>query len=63
MINLFELAETQLQNEGRELSKALVLAYAVKIRRWLDKHRGTGEKILAGNKVYQYGNKFIFSNK
>jgi hypothetical protein len=51
-MNLFELAERQILREGREPTEALILRYAVKIRRWLDKRKPiTLNKILAGNRV------------
>jgi len=62
MGNLFELAELQILKEGKEPTEALILSRAVVIRRWLDKHRGIADKILAGRKVYQYGNRFVCSN-
>lgn len=62
-MNLFDLAEVQLIKEGREVSRELVLDYAVRIRRWLDKHRGVADKILAGGKVYQYGNRIVVSSR
>jgi hypothetical protein len=55
MGNLFDLAELQLIKEGKEISEAGILAYAVKIRKWLDRHKGKGEAILAGADFYQYG--------
>jgi hypothetical protein len=59
-LNLFKLAELQLKKEGKDLTEALILAYAVKIRKWLDIHREkTAIKILAGGKVYQYGSRLI----
>jgi hypothetical protein len=60
-MNLLELAELQILKEGKEPTEALILSRAVTIRRWLDKHRGIADKILAGRKVYQYGNRFVFS--
>jgi hypothetical protein len=59
MGNLFELAELQLLKEGKEISEAGILAYAIKIRKWLDKHKGIGEAILSGREFYQYGNRVI----
>jgi hypothetical protein len=61
--NFFELAETQILREGQEPTEALIIEYAVKIRAWFDRHKSTGDKILARNKVYQYGNRFVFSNR
>ena len=59
-LNLFELAVLQLKKEGKEISEVLILAYAIKIRKWLDIHRlKTARKILAGGKVYQYGNRLV----
>jgi hypothetical protein len=58
-MNLFNLAEIQILKEGKEPTKGLILSYAIKIRKFLDKHRGVADKILAGCKIYQYGNKFI----
>jgi hypothetical protein len=59
MENLFELAKLQLVKEQKEISEAGILAYAVKIRKWLDRHRKTGEAILSGREFYQYGNRVI----
>jgi hypothetical protein len=61
--NFFELAELQIHREGKEPSQALIVDYAIKIRKWFDKHRGIGDKIMAGGKVYQYGNRFIVTNR
>lgn len=58
-VNLFELAEVQLLREGQEPSRALILDRAITIRKWFDKHRGVANRILAGGRVYQYGNRFI----
>jgi hypothetical protein len=45
------------KNIAREKSEVLILAYAIKIRKWLDIHRQkTADKIMQGNKVYHYGN-------
>jgi hypothetical protein len=56
-MNLFKLAELQLLREHREPSEALILAYAVKIRQWLDIHKQkTAEAIMQGAEVYHYGN-------
>ena len=61
-MNLFNLAELQVHLEDKEPTEALILAYAIKIRRWLDKHRvGTARRILEGGKVYHYGNRIIIS--
>jgi len=57
--NLFELAELQLIRENKRPSSKLILNYAIKIRQWLDKHRGISDKILAGASYYQYDNRFI----
>lgn len=59
MGNLFELAELQLLKEGKVISEAGVLAYAIKIRKWLDRHRKIGKAILSGREFYQYGNRII----
>jgi len=57
MLNLFKLAELQLIKERREPTEALILEYAIKIRRWLDKHKqATADKIMTGVEVYHYGN-------
>lgn len=62
MGNLFELAELQLIKEGKVIYSDLeLLDRAVKIRRWLDIHRGIGDKILAGVKVWQRGNRFVYN--
>ncbi len=60
-LNLFELAELQLLREGKNNFTELdLLDRAVKIRKWLDKHREiTANKILAGGKVYHYGNRVV----
>jgi len=59
-MNLFNLAELQLQREGREPSESLILSRAITIRKWLDKGRGAlAVKILTGGKVYQYKNRVI----
>jgi hypothetical protein len=59
-MNLFELAELQLIKEGQEPTGAKILTYAVKIRRWLDKHRvGVARRIMAGGKIYQCKNRVI----
>jgi hypothetical protein len=39
--NLFELAEQQLQKEKKHYKMSDVIDYAVKIRKWLDKHSGS----------------------
>jgi hypothetical protein len=59
MGNLFNLAELQLHREAKEATEADILAYAVKIRKWIDNHKATATKILKGGKVYHYGNKII----
>lgn len=61
--NLFELAELQLIKEGKEVRPRNVLEYAIKIRKWLDRHKGVGEAILSGREIYQYGNRVILINK
>lgn len=58
-MNIFELAELQVIKEGKEVSQGLILDRAIKIRKWLDKHRGVYNKILQGYNVYQYNNRFI----
>lgn len=56
--NLFELAEIEILREGREPTKALILDYAIKIRKWLDKHsQVVANRIMQGDEVYQYSNK------
>jgi len=57
-MNIFTLAELQIKNEGREPTNLLLLDRAIIIRKWLDKHRGIADKILAGDKFYQYKNTF-----
>lgn len=59
--NLFELAELQLLREGKEPTEAGILAYAVKIRKWLDRHKKSSEVILAGGKVYQYNKRLVIA--
>ena len=60
MLNLFEMAELQLNRENKKISDKLILEYAIKIRKWIDKHRQTAvNKILAGGKVYQYKNRIV----
>jgi len=59
MGNLFKLAEVQILKEGKEPTEARILSYAVKIRKWLDRHKGVGEAILTGREFYQYGNRVI----
>ncbi len=59
--NIFKLAELQLRREGREPAGDLLVDYAIKIRRWLDKHKGIADKIMAGGKVYQYKNRFVIA--
>jgi hypothetical protein len=59
-LNLFYLAELELEREGKKPSRELIIDRAIKIRKWIDKHRAkTTEKILAGGKVYQYENRVI----
>ena len=69
-MNIFILAELQLHREGQEVTREAILDYAIKIRKWQDKHRGIAEKILAGEiRVYnykntkKYGNRLIVDNK
>jgi hypothetical protein len=51
------LAELQILKEGKEPNRTLIVDYAIKIRRWLDKHgQATARKILQGNTVYYYQN-------
>jgi hypothetical protein len=57
-MNIFLLAELQIKKEGREPTELLLLDRAVKIRKWLDKHRGIADRILKGDKFYQYKNTF-----
>jgi hypothetical protein len=57
-LNLFELAEIELQRENKEPTKKLILERAIFIRKWLDKHREpTAIRIMTGAEVYHYGNK------
>jgi len=58
-MNLFNLAKLEVKRENKTLNNDLIINKAVVIRKWLDKHRGVADKILAGHKVYQYGNRFI----
>jgi hypothetical protein len=54
-MNLFNLAEKQLQREGRELFYQDVLDRAVYIRKWLDDHsEAVADRILEGEVVYRY---------
>ena len=66
-MNLLQLAELQLNKEGRgegdDNFKIDLLDRALAIRKWIDKHKAITEKILIRRKVYQYGNRFVFSNK
>jgi len=63
-MNLFILAEAELKREGKEPTEALIVDYAIKIRKWIDKHRAiTTNKILAGGVVYHYGNRFFVNNR
>ena len=60
-INFFELAKLQLQIEDKEkITEDLIIDYAIKIRRWFDKHKTAGKKILAGKTFYQQGNRIKF---
>ena len=59
MTNFFELAELQILKEGKEPTLDLIVDYAIKIRRWFDRHKGIGNKILAGADFYRYGNHYI----
>jgi hypothetical protein len=43
--NLFELAEKELQREGKDYTLSDVIDYAIKIRKWLDK-KGNLNKFL-----------------
>ena len=58
-MNLFELAGLELLREGENPNYLPdLLDRAIKIRKWLDKHRKTiADRILAGDKVYQYKGK------
>jgi len=54
--NLFELAEKQLQKERKHYTVTDVIDYAIKIRKWLDKHSGSVyglTKALDGHKAYR----------
>lgn len=54
--NLFTLAETQLQKEEKQYTISDVIDYAVKIRKWLDKHSGSvygALKAIEGKKAYR----------
>ena len=57
----FELAEMELQRQGRaSYNLTDIIDKAVEIRAWLDKNRqGIAERVLAGDKVYKYGNRYI----
>ena len=61
-MNIIELAKKQLLIEGKtEISELMVLDYAIKIRKWLDHHKGNSVKrIMAGTPKYQYGNSYRF---
>lgn len=58
-VNIFELAERQILREGKDINnKFLLVKYAIKIRKWIDKHsQGVAERIFRGDKVYQYEGK------
>ena len=58
-INIFELAGIELQRENKNSSNLIdLLDRAIKIRKWIDKHNyKVAERILKGDKVYQYKNK------
>jgi hypothetical protein len=62
-VNILSLAELQLHREGKEITPGIVLDYAIKIRKWQDKHRGMAEQILAGAKVYNYKNIKKYGNR
>jgi hypothetical protein len=54
--NLFTLAERQLQKEGENYTISDVIDYAVKIRKWLDKHVGEVygvTKAIEGKEAYR----------
>jgi hypothetical protein len=57
------LAELQILKEGKEPNRALIVDYAIKIRRWLDRHKSIGSKILAGAEFYQYNNRIVFKDR
>jgi len=58
-VNLFNLAHTQLLREEKtDYTDSELLNRAISIRKWLDRHsHSIADKILAGDKVYHYGNK------
>ena len=57
-VNIFELAERQIIREGKKLNEILLLDYAIKIRKFFDKHsQEIAERILKGDEVYQYKGK------
>jgi hypothetical protein len=57
-LNIIDLAKRQILKERRVLKEDLILSYAVRIRKWLDKHsQKTAIKIMQGDNIYCYGNK------
>ena len=46
-LNLFKLAQLELTRENKKVSEAKILSYAVKIRKFCDKHNKMVDKILA----------------
>jgi len=57
-MNLFVLAELELKRERKSYTANDVIDYAIKIRKFMDIHRLTDDKIGQENiKFYHYGNK------
>ena len=57
-INIFELAEMQLQREKKEYNLTDIIKKARIIRKWFDTHRqATAIKIMQGETVYNYNNR------
>lgn len=56
-MNLFKLAEIQLQREGKNnYTDAELLSRAMIIRKWYDKHgTHTAQAIMEGATIYKYG--------
>lgn len=47
-MTILKMAEKELIAEGKEYNLLAILDYAVKIRKWIDKHPKTTEIILQG---------------
>ena len=56
-MNIFNLAGQQLKREGKSRDLTSIIDRAIIIRKWLNTHtEKTANRIMAGSKVYQYGN-------